>query len=114
MDMTDLKFAENTFDGIWACSSFLHIPKKEALKTLKGFNRVLTKRGLLYVSVMEGEFEGDRKNNDLTWDYRHFSDYIENELKDLLIQADFNPFKKIKIQTKSTKAFLHIFSIKNN
>lgn len=30
MDMRKLDFPENTFDGIWACASFPHIPKKEA------------------------------------------------------------------------------------
>ncbi|MEW6231808.1 MAG: methyltransferase domain-containing protein, partial [Chloroflexota bacterium] len=27
MDMRNLGFPENTFDGIWACASFLHVPK---------------------------------------------------------------------------------------
>jgi len=37
MDMRSLNFPEKSFDGIWLCGSFYHIPKKDAEKTLLGF-----------------------------------------------------------------------------
>jgi len=49
MDMRDLKFGDEEFDGIWSCASFLHIPKREALETLREFRRVLKPGGLLYL-----------------------------------------------------------------
>ncbi len=35
MDMRDLKFKNQTFDGLRSCASLLHIPKDETKKTLE-------------------------------------------------------------------------------
>ena len=64
MDMRNLKFEKNTFDGIWACGSVIHIPKSEVKKVLIGFNRVLKPNGILYMCLKKGEGEEleNRKN----------------------------------------------------
>ena len=57
MDMRNLDFPENTFDGIWACASFLHVPKEDAKNTLLGFRKILKPTGLIYLSVKQGNEE---------------------------------------------------------
>ena len=60
MDMRNLDFAENTFDGIWACASFLHIPKEDAKNTLLGLWRTVF--GLMLAEKqMETEKNGESK-----------------------------------------------------
>lgn len=54
MDMRELKFSANEFDGIWACASLLHLPKNEVSKGLEEFRRVLKPNGILMASVKEG------------------------------------------------------------
>lgn len=112
MDMTDLQFQAESFDGIWACASFLHIPKDIAVSTLLGFKKVLKTNGLLYLSVMEGEYDNERRNEDMDWDLRHFSDYQEQELKNLLLQCGYIFVELVKRKTPSGRTFMHIFATK--
>jgi ubiquinone/menaquinone biosynthesis C-methylase UbiE len=57
MDMRRLGFSSHSFEGLWVCASFLHIPKTQARPTLREFYRILKPGGVLYVSVKEGEGE---------------------------------------------------------
>lgn len=68
---------ENEFDGIWACSSLLHVPKKEMPKILTLIKYALKEGGILYASYKYGEKE--RKKNG-----RSFSDYTKETLKALV------------------------------
>jgi len=91
MDMRVLDFPPESFDGLWACASFLHIPRKEALRTLRGFRKVLKPNGLLYLSVKEGERE--------SWRFygggcRSFITYYHiDELVRLVSKAGFEVFR---------------------
>jgi len=58
MDLRRLAFAQQTFHGVWACASFLHIPHWEALATMREIHRVLSPGGFLYLSVKKGEGQG--------------------------------------------------------
>lgn len=65
------------FDGIWACASLLHIPKKELSGILTKSARSLKDRGILYMSFKCGEFEGFRGE-------RYFCDYTQAAMEMLL------------------------------
>ncbi|MDP4039665.1 MAG: methyltransferase domain-containing protein [Candidatus Pacearchaeota archaeon] len=54
MDMRNPDFPENTFDGLWACASFLYVPKEDAKNTLLGFRKILKTAGIIYLSVKQG------------------------------------------------------------
>lgn len=60
------------YDGIWACSSILHL-KKDALKdTMRKMAAALKDGGIIYTSFKYGEFEGERNG-------RYFTDFtLEN------------------------------------
>lgn len=61
---------QEKYDGIWACSSILHLPKNE-LKTV--FEKMLTalkENGWIYTSFKYGTFSGERNE-------RHFTDFTE-------------------------------------
>lgn len=73
----DMVFHE-TFDGVWACASLLHIPKNEMRDVIPRFVQALKPGGLLYVSVKEGE--GER----IADDGRFFSDYSRASFEGLL------------------------------
>lgn len=73
MTYEDMEF-EDVFDGIWACGSLLHIPKDEMEGILVKLADALYARGVLYMSVQMGDFEGFRGE-------QYFSDYTEDSLK---------------------------------
>jgi len=100
--MRHLNFPDNVFDGIWVHASFFHIPKKDALKTLLGFKRVLRPTGILYISIKLGNGEKfDRK--------RFFALYTEKEFKDLLQACGFKILKTRKSNERGEK-WLYVFA----
>ena len=71
----DITF-ENTFDGIWACASLLHVPSLELEQVLSCLKRALKQGGLLYASFKYGDFEGRRNE-------RYFHDLNEEQAERL-------------------------------
>jgi ubiquinone/menaquinone biosynthesis C-methylase UbiE len=111
MDMRHLEFPENSFDGIWACASFLHIPKSEAKDTLSGFSRVLKSHGILYISVKEGVVEKFLKKEEYLGHRKFFAFYTESEFKKLLTLSGFS-ILKVVIDKKKDK-WINVFAVKN-
>ncbi len=68
---------ENTFDGIWACASLLHITKDKLPNVLRKVYRALKKEGVLYASFKYG-------NNEEIKDNRYFSNFNEEQLSKLI------------------------------
>lgn len=69
--------AENVYDGIWACSSILHLPFCELKDVLIKMSRALKENGIVYTSFKYGTFEGERNG-------RYFTDMTEKRLEELL------------------------------
>ena len=111
MDMRNLAFPSDYFDGIWACASFLHIPKKDSRKTLDEFYRVLKPNGLLYLSVKEGYGEGFVKSAQYGNEERYFAFYNSKELREL-VEGKFKVFKEVIEKKKDN--WINIFARKLN
>ena len=79
---------DNVFDGIWACASLLHTPKKELPDILTKIARALSDKGILYMSFKLGDFEGFRGE-------RYFCDFTADSMTELL--RDNNRFDIIKL-----------------
>lgn len=89
-DMTKLTFRANSFDGVWARASLLHIPKQKVETVLKNIAKVLKPQGIFYLALKEGEGEREieqerygRKVN------RFFSFFQEEEIAKLIEQSGF-------------------------
>lgn len=67
------------YDGIWACSSVLHLPKARLVDAFGRMNRALKKNGVIYTSFKYGDFEGERNG-------RHFTDFTETGFRDYIKQ----------------------------
>ena len=70
----------DTYDGIWACSSILHLSKDELRTVMNKMGRALKSEGIIYTSFKYGDFEGERNG-------RFFTDFslesFENFAKDI-------------------------------
>lgn len=55
MDIRDLGFADESFDGIWCHAALLHLNDEDIAKALGEFHRVLKPNGTLFVSFKKGE-----------------------------------------------------------
>ena len=67
------------YEGIWACSSILHLSKKELLPVIRKMCDALKDNGVIYTSFKYGDFEGERNG-------RYFTDFTE---------ATFDKFIKV-------------------
>ena len=65
------------YDGIWACSSILHLPCAELEVVLGKMARALRRRGIVYTSFKYGTEEGERSG-------RYFTNMTEAMMAGLL------------------------------
>ena len=72
----ELKETEK-YDGIWACSSILHLPKQELKVVLMKMADALKEQGIIYTSFKYGDFEGERNG-------RYFTDFTEDTFRDFV------------------------------
>jgi SAM-dependent methyltransferase len=68
---------DNSFDGIWACASLLHVPSGEMDNVFARLTRALRPGGICYMSFKLGEFEKVRNG-------RLFNDYTEARLRQVI------------------------------
>lgn len=89
MDMLDLGFEDNIFDGVWCSATLLHLKKVDAIKALKEIKRVLKINGILYFNLKEGN--GEKIVNDDRYDNakKFYAYYNEKEIKDILSKQNF-------------------------
>lgn len=87
MDMRQLGFEDDAFDGLWACASFLHVPRDDAPDALAEFHRTLRPRGTLSLAVKRGD--GERGGQAYAEDRRRFTLYRPDELRAMVADAGF-------------------------
>ena len=82
----DLQLTE-TFDGIWACASLLHVNKNYIVDVIKNISSNLRTNGVFYMSFKYGENEYiDEKE-------RYFNCYTEKTFNELI-----NKIKNLKVE----------------
>ena len=69
------------YDGIWACSSILHLTGKDLADVFSKTARALKDGGVMYTSFKRGTFEGIRNG-------RQFTDMTEGSLKDFIEETN--------------------------
>lgn len=74
------------YDGIWACSSILHLPPNELPDVMRKMITALKQNGIIYASFKYGTFAGERNG-------RYFTDMTEETFEEFLKQI-----KNIKIE----------------
>ena len=80
MDFNDFD-EQDRYDGIWACSSILHLSKQELKQVLVHMEQALHKGGIIYTSFKYGDFEGMRNG-------RYFADFTENSFRTFVSEIE--------------------------
>lgn len=86
MSFEEINWSEK-FDGVWACSSLLHLPKNELGNVFAKMLKALKTGGVLYASFKKGAGEATEKG-------RFFSYYGEDELREILKNVGSNTIEK--------------------
>ena len=69
----------NKYDGIWACSSILHLPGDELAQVMRKMVTALKEKGIIYTSFKYGKFSGERNG-------RFFTDMTEASFAEFLLK----------------------------
>lgn len=67
----------NKYDGIWACSSILHLQASELAEVIRKMVQALKAHGIIYTSFKYGTFQGERNG-------RYFTDMTENSFAEMI------------------------------
>ena len=73
--------AKVQYDGIWACSSILHLSKDALKDVLMKMIAALKEHGIIYTSFKYGTFEGVRNG-------RFFTDFTEETFREFVSDVD--------------------------
>lgn len=87
---------KEVYDGIWACSSILHLPLPELNDVFQRITAALKKEGILYTSFKYGNYEGERNGRYFTdMTEARFAGFIEEfdglQIEEQWISADVRP-----------------------
>ena len=91
LDVRHLMFGDldyiDEFDGVWACSTLLHVPSDELPSILSLIHGSLHRDGIFYMSFKDGDFEGEREG-------RYYTDMSPEDIPAL---AGDNGFEVIDV-----------------
>lgn len=82
----------NKYDGIWACSSILHLSLDDLVDVFKRMSKALKDEGIIYTSFKYGDFSGERNG-------RFFTDMTEDSFAKLIANVD-----NLKVEEQWTTA----------
>jgi len=110
-DFNALPFLDESFDGVWAYTSLLHVPKSEVLKPISEIWRVLKIGGTFGLGLIEGDTELYRESSGVGKP-RWFSFYKKEEIENILQNNGFEIiyFEEFK---PSSKNYLNFISKKH-
>lgn len=100
IDVRHMRFEKldekDKYDGIWACSSILHLSKASLVDVLMKMAVALKENGVIYTSFKYGDFEGERGGRFFTdFTFEIFQEFIkqvpEIEIKEHWITGDVRP-----------------------
>ncbi|HEX8763367.1 MAG TPA: class I SAM-dependent methyltransferase [Candidatus Saccharimonadales bacterium] len=90
MTFADVDFPPDSFDGIWAYTSLIHIPKNEAADTIARLRPLLRRDGAFAIGVIEGDAAGMVERKTMPGTARYFKNYDRDELRQMIAPLGYN------------------------
>jgi ubiquinone/menaquinone biosynthesis C-methylase UbiE len=72
-DMTKLDFEADSFDGLTALYSVIHVPRKKHFSLFQSFHRILKPEGIMLICLGPDEWEATDKYYDADMFWSHYS-----------------------------------------
>ncbi|WP_295221305.1 class I SAM-dependent methyltransferase [uncultured Chryseobacterium sp.] len=117
MDIENLIFTKNSFDGIWASASLLHIEKKNLPIVLLKLKEILKNNGILYISLKLGFGEQLIQDNRYSDVFKFYSYFQNLEIEKFVNNCNLNIFESRLVDQRNeydTNSWIHIFIKKTN
>lgn len=106
-DFTFMPFEDSSFNGAWAYTSLIHVPKTDVSMAFNEIRRILKNDGILGLGLIEGGMEEYRKSSEINMP-RWFSLYTKEETEKLLEKYGFKVlyFEQFKPNSKNYLNFI--------
>jgi len=102
VDIRGLNFGKESFDGILASYSLIHIPKKDIPNVIKNFLKILKPNGVICIGIQEGESKETFVTELFKPDEKTFVNVISaDELRELLQKNGFAPINEFMRKAES-------------
>ena len=108
MDIENLSLPPQSFDGIWANASLLHIPRANLPEAIARTATLLKPKGILFVAMKEGEGEGFEDHRKYPGTPRWFTHVTEADMESLF-SPHFETIYHFKHNVKNKFTFLNYF-----
>lgn len=89
MDITNITYSDNSYDGIISNCSFFHIPVEELPKTLNSFSKILKPNGKLLLILQEGLGEAMIEEPFRKGVYIYINYFSVKQISELLLKHGF-------------------------
>ncbi len=112
MDISNITFPSNSFDGIWASASLLHIPKKDIQTVLEKLYEILVPNGICYISLKYGDSEDFLDDHRYGGVKKFYVYYKPEEIEKILSGMNFKILHRgirDKRATYDTNSWIHLF-----
>ena len=102
MDLREIRFAPNSFDGVIASFSLIHIPKDDVLGVLHKIHQILKNGGIVYIGVQKGKSKEVFIDEPLKPGEKLFVNVFSfEEIKELLLKSGFVIIQKHERESMS-------------
>lgn len=105
-DFSHIDFPSGSFDGVWAYTSLIHVPKVEAAKAITTVRRLLKQSGIFAIGVIEGDSAGMVERKTMPGTSRYFKNYSSQELQELIEPLGFKFLQEQRYQPHNS-IYLH-------
>ena len=102
MDMENMNFESSYFDGVWAYTSLLHLPKSRVKNVLEKIKDILKDGGIFYLGMKVGSFEGFEETKRYENSKRFISLYTKEEIEQMLSGFEIFNFSKVGFDKEHT------------
>jgi SAM-dependent methyltransferase len=97
-DFSYIDFSQSSFDGVWAYTSLIHIPKEVARRVIIATQRLLKSDGVFTIGVIEGDTAGMIERKTMPGMVRYFKNYSSKELRELIEPLGFKFLQEQRYQ----------------
>jgi len=100
MDVRQLGFQDESFSGIWCNATLLHLTDEDIKRALDEFNRVLVPRGVIFMSLKEGEGEEELIEKFSSNSARYYNYHTTETVRKLVESSDLKVAKLYTINER--------------
>lgn len=113
-DLLKIKKIDKKFDLITSNKVLEHLSNKILFKVIKKFEKLLSKRGILYLELPDGPSAKKASLMRQEFFFEHFNIFSKKSIEILLKKSNFKPLKIQKVYEVNKKFTLRIFAEKIN